>query len=96
MINLLEAFRELYSEIYKNHLEDNLSEDTADLVDRIETFFNNDPGQNLVVVLGDKEVYDVTGHLIFIDEAELEEITDGGYIPDLIEENRWILLGEEY
>ena len=93
-MNLLNAVIELYELVAKNDLDDRLSDDTLEVINQAQTYFETDPGQNLVICLSDQETYDVSGYLIFVDERELEEITDCGYIPEIVGEERWITIGD--
>lgn len=90
MLELLKAIKELSDHIFSNDLEDEVSQDTLEVAEKVENYLSNDPGENLLIVLSDEETYDVSGYLIFCDESELEKINDGKSVDEVIDDDRWI------
>ena len=94
MIDLIKCLKDISHQIYKNDLEDEISHESLKLLNLVEQYSIRDPGQNLVVLFSDQETYDVSGYIIFVDEDKLDEIVDGEYIPELLEDEEWIALGD--
>ena len=94
MLNLLNAIKELSLEIYSNDLEDSLSTETRTVMELVENYLASDPAQNLIVCLTDQDTYDIEGYIIFSDEDETERIVEGEPLTEVIEDDRWIALGD--
>lgn len=90
MLNILQAIKELSDQIYSENLEDNLSSETLSVMEFVENYTENDPGENVLIVLEDEETYDVSGYVVFCDENELERIQNDYDISSIISEDRWI------
>jgi len=95
MFNLLKAIKEMSEQIYENSLEETLDSDTLEVMELVESYFDDNDYKNIAVCLEDKQTYDLAGWLVFMDEYELERLNDTRDIQQSVpNEDQWMQLGD--